>query len=163
MTDATVKKEDQKPATFSIVGQFAKDISLECPLPPFAKEAEKVSMQMDVGIALRELEGAENHHEVVLRLRGESKTESGTTCYLAEVEYAGVFLVENIPAEQLPAVLSIDGAALIFPFARQVLMQIIGDTGYRPPMVSPVNFHAMYMQAQQAKSEKAAAVEKASA
>lgn len=156
MVDATGKKEDQKPAVFNVVGQFAKDISLECPLPPFAKEAEKLSMQMDVGIAVRGLEGAESHHEVTLRLRGEAKNDADVTCYLAEVEYAGVFVVENIAEDQTTALLSIDGAALIFPFARQVLMDIIGQAGYRAPMIAPVNFHTMFMQAQQEKAAQSA-------
>ncbi|MFT7432806.1 MAG: preprotein translocase subunit SecB [Alphaproteobacteria bacterium] len=156
MTDATTKTEVTKSATFNVVGQFAKDISLECPLPPFAKEAENLKMQMDVGIGVRSLDGNEGHHEVSLKLRAESKNEAEETCYLAEVEYAGVFLLKNFPEEQITPLLSIDGAALIFPFARQILTQLICDAGYRSPVIAPVNFHAMYSQAQQQqKSEKA--------
>ena len=107
MTDATEKKEEQQEqAVFNIVGQFAKDISLECPLPPFAKEAEKVNMQMEVGIGIRALEGEEGHHEVSIKLRGEAKNDKDATCYLAEVEYAGVFVVKNIDENQVSPLLS---------------------------------------------------------
>ncbi len=154
MTEATEKNAGQ--AMFNIAGQFAKDISLECPVPPFAKDAEGISMQMDVGIGVRALDAEEGAHEVVLRLRGEAKNKQDVTCYLAEVEYAGVFQVKNIAEDQLTPLLSIDGAALMFPFARQVLMNAISDAGYRAPMIAPVNFHAMYVQAQQSKEQKSA-------
>lgn len=154
MTDATEKKAEQ--AMFNIAGQFAKDISLECAVPPFAKEAEGLNMQMDVGIGVRALDGEEGAHEVVLRLRGEAKNKEEVTCYLAEVEYAGVFQVKNISDDQITPLLSIDGAALLFPFARQVLMNAIGDAGYRAPMIAPVNFHAMFVQAQQSQDQKSA-------
>ena len=112
-------------------------------------------MQMDVGIGVRALEGNQGHHEVSLKLRAESKNEAGATCYLAEVEYAGVFVLQNFPEDQVTPLLSIDGAALIFPFARQILTQLIADAGYRAPAISPVNFHAMFMQAQKKPAEKA--------
>ncbi|PPR19524.1 MAG: Protein-export protein SecB [Proteobacteria bacterium] len=154
MTDATQKKEEH--AMFNIVGQFAKDISLECAVPPFAKESEGLNMQMDVGIGVRPLDKEEGAHEVVLKLRGEAKNKEEVSCYLAEVEYAGVFQVKNVTDEQLTPLLSIDGAALLFRFARQVLMNLISDAGYRAPMIAPVNFHAMYVQAQQSKEAKTA-------
>lgn len=154
MTDATEKKEEQPQAMFNIMGQFAKDISLECAVPPFAKDAEGLNMQMDVGIAVRSIDEKEGAHEVVLRLRGEAKNKDEKTCYLAEVEYAGVFQVKNVSDDKLTPLLSIDGAALLFPFARQVLMSSIQDSGYRPPMIAPVNFHAMFMQAQQKEDVK---------
>lgn len=155
MTDATTKAEESTAAMFNLVGQFAKDISLECPLPYFAKETENLKMQMDVGIGMRVLDASAGQHEVNLKLRAEAKNEAEATCYLAEVEYAGVFVVKNIPEDQLTPLLSIDGASLLFPFARQIITQLISDAGYRAPVVAPVNFHAMYSQAQQQQPAKA--------
>jgi len=148
-------KTEQQEAVFRVVGQYAKDVSLECPMPVFAEGAEQVNVAMDVAVSAKSLEN-DNQHEVLLKLSGEAKDMDGNVRYLAEVEYAGVFQVEGIPDEHLPAVLSIDGAALLFPFVRQVFMDLVATSGYRPGMLDPINFQALFLQAQKQTAEKSA-------
>lgn len=150
-------KQENKPApVFHIVGQYAKDVSLECPKPAFLIEkTDELSVAMDVGLTAKPL-GHNDLHEVVLRFRGEGKNKEGQSHYLVEVDYAAVFQIQNIPAEQISPLLSIDGAALIFPFARQLFMDCVQQAGYRTPIVEPINFHALYVQAQKEQQEKQA-------
>lgn len=156
------KAENQTNMTFNLVGQYARDVSLECPKPAFATESKKIALAMDIGVAVRSV--AENAHETAVKIHCEGKTEDGVVCYIAEVEYAGIFEAVGFSNEQLLSVLSIDGAALVYPFARRVLMGLITDAGYRAPMMDLVNFHALFMQAQaQAAQQKEEAKEKASA
>lgn len=153
---STQPEGEAAQATFAIVGQFAKDVSLECPKPAFAMGGEKINVTMDVAVGVRELEKAADTHETSLKLAAEAKDEAGEVRYLAEIEYAGVFKVQGVPKEHLAPLLSIDGAALLFPFARQILMDMIIASGYRPGMVEPINFQALYRQSQMQKEGKSA-------
>lgn len=149
---------ETKTAVFNIIGQYAKDISFECPVPAFAKEAADLKISMDVQLGSRPL--ADKAHETVLRLKVEAKNKEEVTCFLTEVEYAGVYHVEGVEGDHLTALLQIDGAAIIYPFARQLVMGLIADAGYRAPQLAPMNFHAMHMEAQ--KRQKEASEAKAS-
>jgi len=79
---------------------------------------------------------------------------------MLEVAYAGVFLLKDIPDQQKGQLLGIEAPALLFPFARQILMGTIASSGFRAPSIEPINFHALYMQQQQqmaAQADKKAA------
>jgi preprotein translocase subunit SecB len=69
------------------------------------------------------------------------------------VEHAGVFLLKNIPAEHLSAVLAVECASLLFPFTRQIISQVSVDGGFIPFLMEPINFHALY---ENSKRQKAA-------
>jgi preprotein translocase subunit SecB len=135
---------------FKIVGQYAKDVSFECPAAPFRKEAAKQDLSLEVGLEIKGL--SETEHEVVVKLKSVATSGEGDkkdTLFVAEVAYAGVFHLENIPQEKMAPIMAIDGASLLFPFARSILMQAITNGGFRPAMIEPINFHALYMQSQQ--------------
>lgn len=149
MSETTEKKE----AMFNVVGQYAKDISFECPIPAFAKEAENVSIGMDVQLGTRSV--TEGVYETVIRLKIEAKNPEDVSCYLAEVDYVGVYQIEGLEGEQLDVVLNVDGAAIVYPFARQVIMGLIVDAGYRAPQLAPINFMAMFQDSKQKKEQQA--------
>lgn len=142
-----------KEAVFKILGQYTKDISFECPEAPFMKEATKQDLSLEVGLEIKGL--SETDHEVALKLKSVATNDKKETLFVAEVEYAGIFHAENIPQDKLAPIMAIDGAALLFPFARSILMQSITNGGFRPAMIEPINFHALYMQSQQQQQEKA--------
>lgn len=131
---------------FRLIGQYLRDLSFECPLPAFKAAARKQDMALQVMVGGRAL--GNDEHEVSIRLKGENKTDDGKTAYLVEVDYAGVFVAKNIPAAQLSQLLAIEGPSLLFPYARHVLMSAVADGGYRPGLIEPINFHALYLQAQ---------------
>lgn len=147
------KTTEQPNMSFNLVGHYARDISMECPRPAFESQTDKVAVSMDIGVAVKGL--SETRNETAVKVRCEAKTESGDTCYLAEVEYAGVFEHQGFNGEQLMSIMSIDGAALIYPFARRVMMDLVSDSGYRAPMMDLVNFHALFVQAQQQQQAEA--------
>ena len=146
------EQPETKSAVFNIMGQYAKDISFECPIPAFAKEAADLKLSMDVQIGTRPL--AENVHETVLRLKVEAKNKEEATCYLAEVDYVGAFQIEGLDEEQLKGVLHVDGATIVYPFARQLVMSLVTDAGYRAPQLAPMNFSALYAQMQESAAQQ---------
>lgn len=154
--------EKAQNMSFRLVGHYARDISLECPKPSFVAGSENIKVTMDIGVAVKGVN--ESLNETAIKVRAEGKAEDGSVCYLAEVDYVGMFEAQGFTQEQLMSVLSIDGAALVYPFARQVLMGLVSDAGYRAPMMDLVNFYALFMQAQEAQAkQKEAGSEDASA
>ena len=140
---------------FTVVGQFARDVSFECPLPPFAKESENLNVQMDVGVGTRKIEGDDDIYETMVRLKVSAQNAQKKTCFLTEVEYAGVYKLEGFDAEQTDMVLHVDGAAIVYPFARQLAITLITDAGYKAPPVGAVNFHGLYVQSKEQKRASA--------
>jgi preprotein translocase subunit SecB len=64
--------------------------------------------------------------------------------FLLEIDYAGVFHVENVPEEQLHPFLMIECPRMLFPFVRQIVRNTTADGGYPPLNVDPIDFMALY-------------------
>src|SRR5262249_38960984 len=84
----------------SVLGQYIKDFSFENPNAPSslaAGEAQpEIGIQINVGIAQL---GATDY-EVTLKLEGRAE-RSGTVLFAFELEFAGMFRLQNVPAEHL--------------------------------------------------------------
>ncbi len=134
-----------QPGVFSLVGQYVKDLSFECFQPPF-----KVGDQQpfDLGLSVNSEKVGEDQFAVRMKLRAEGKTQDGKPAYLTEMEFVGVFVLKNIPTQHLSPILGIEAPSLMFPYARQVLMQSITDGGFRPGLIQPINFAQLFMQQQ---------------
>jgi preprotein translocase subunit SecB len=69
-----------------------------------------------------------------------------STLFLIDLDYAGIFELDNIPEEHMENVLLVDCAFLLFPFARQVVADITRDGGFPPLMLEPIDFRALHLQ-----------------
>ncbi len=145
-TQATEQAPAQ--AMFRMVSQYIQDLSVECLTPAALLKDQQHELELQVGVQTNPVEGHDNLFTTTVILSGTGRAE-GKNLFVVESEYTGMFQAENIPANQLKAVLSIDGASLVFPFARQVFQTAIQECGYRPPLLEPINFGAMFQQAQQ--------------
>ena len=84
-------------------------------------------------------------YEVSLVLEG-GAGEGENTLFKFELHYAGVFRVENIPAEQIQPAIMIEGPRLLFPFARQIIADAVRNGGYPPLYIDPIDFQALFVQ-----------------
>ena len=77
------------------------------------------------------------------------------TAYLVEINQAGIFMIKNIPEDIVQRMLGTSCPNILFPFAREVVSDIITRGGFPQLLLSPVNFEALYEQQlqQQAESE----------
>lgn len=151
--EAKTEAKAEKPAAgaaqggvFSLLGQYVKDMSFECFQPPFKVGEQQV---FDLGLSVGSEKVGEDQFAVRMKLRAEGKTQDGKSAYLSEMEYVGVFTLKNIPAQHVAPILGIEAPSLMFPYARQVLMQSIIDGGFRPGLIQPINFAQLFMQQQQ--------------
>ena len=72
----------------------------------------------------------------------ESNTDENI--FLLELDYGGIFKIENIPDDQLHPFLMIECPRMLFPFVRRVIHDITRDGGYPPLNLDTIDFMAMY-------------------
>jgi preprotein translocase subunit SecB len=97
----------------------------------------------------------------VLKFSVTSKNKaSGATLFMLELEYGGVFLIENVPDEQLHPFLLIECPRMLFPYVRRIVGDVTRDGGFPPLNLENVDFLGMYRSelakraaAEQAKTE----------
>ncbi|HVP98038.1 MAG TPA: protein-export chaperone SecB [Roseiarcus sp.] len=134
---------------FSVLAQYTKDLSFENPNAPrtLGQQQSAPSISVQINVNARQL--APTDYEVSLMLEG-GAGQGSDTLFKFELNYAGVFRVENFPAEQVQPVVMIEGPRLLFPFARQIIADAVRGGSYPPLYIDPIDFHALYLQRLQA-------------
>ena len=77
-----------------------------------------------------------------------------------ELEYGGIFHIENVPQDQMHPFLMIECPRMLFPFARRIVHDVIRDGGFPPLNLDNIDWMNLYRQnlAQQAEAAKNATV-----
>lgn len=136
---------------FAIQRLYIKDVSFEAPnTPDIFKETGQPDMNLNVSSKKNKLE--EKVFEVILTLTVTVKIAE-KAAYLVEVHQAGVFYIDNVPEEHMGAMLGSYCPNILFPYAREVITDIVTKGGFPQILLAPINFDALYMQQQQ-QSEK---------
>lgn len=131
-----------------ILGQFIRDMSFENIAAQKAVNAQvQPDIQVQVALDARKRE-AENQYDVLMKMKIESKTREDTPqpIFLLELEYAGIFRIENVSNEQLHPFLLIECPRMLFPFVRRIVSDITRDGGYPPLNLDTIDFLALYRQ-----------------
>lgn len=136
---------------FVIQRLYVKDVSFEVPDSPavFLKKWEP-ELKLDLGTKVNDLE--DNVKEVVLTVTA-TVTLEDKTAFLVEVQQAGIFAMENFPKEQLAPLLGSYCPNLLYPYAREVISNLVIKAGFPQLYLSPVNFDALYQQHQASQAE----------
>jgi len=140
---------DAAAPRFSVVAQYVKDFSFENPNAPRSFGQQPAGLSLQVNVNGRQL--APTDYEIELLLEGGAGEGPGVV-FKFELHYAGVFRLENVPAEQVQPLAMIEGPRLLFPFARQIIADAVRNGGYPPLYVDPIDFHRLYLQRLQAAS-----------
>ena len=138
--------EASKAPLFRPLEQYVQDLSFECPRAPMLTPEGERNMDLNVSVGTHVLNAERGLHVVTLGVQAKGEDAAKTPIFLAEVAYAGVFEAQNLAPNQLEAALMVDAPALLFPFARQIVMNSLASSGFRPPLLEPINFAALYMQ-----------------
>ena len=132
---------------FTMQKIYTKDLSFESPVTPavFTQQWQpKLSVDLNTRSGSIDEEG---NFEVVLSITVTAKMEE-ETAFLIEVHQAGVFLVRGFQPEELKRILGTAAPNVLFPYAREAIDAICIKGGFPPLMLAPVNFEAVYQQAQ---------------
>ena len=129
--------------SMNILAQYMKDLSFENPNAPQSMANQESQPQIDISVNVNARTLAPTDYEVELQL-GVKAMDGETAVFQAELEYAGVFRLENIPEEHMHPIILIECPRMLFPFARHILADAIRNGGFPPLMLDPIDFAAMY-------------------
>jgi preprotein translocase subunit SecB len=128
----------------NVVAQYIKDLSFENPNAPRSMAAGQ-QPQIGIQINVNANPLSDTDIEVVLKLEGKAEA-TGNLIFGFELEYAGVFRVQNVPPDAMNAVVLIECPRLLFPFAREIIANTVRNGGFPPLLLDPVDFVGLYRQ-----------------
>ncbi|WP_305970041.1 MULTISPECIES: protein-export chaperone SecB [unclassified Mameliella] len=145
MAETNGNGQAPQPPKMSILAQFIRDLSFENILSQKGVSGEvQPDVQVQVNLDAKK-RTAENQYEVVMKLKVESKAKStGDMLFLLELDYAGVFSIENVPEDQLHPFLLIECPRMLFPFVRRIVSDVSRDGGFPPLNLETIDFLALY-------------------
>jgi len=154
MTDEKVTPEEMP--VFRMQKMYIKDFSFENPNAPGIFLAKGQEPKVDFNLQLGNKKIDDDHYEVTISITAKilDQKADDTVMFIIELEHAAVFLLKNIPAEHLQRVMAVDCPLMLFPFTRQVASQVSVDGGFMPFLMEPINFVALYENAQKEKSKQ---------
>lgn len=132
---------------FAIQKIYVKDLSFEAPNSPkiFTQEWKP---ELNLQLSNERQRIAENIYEVVLSLTITAKM-GDQTAFLTEVHQAGIFTLNGYSDEDMGPLLGSYCPNILFPFAREVVADLVTKGGFPPLLLAPVNFDALYSQQMQ--------------
>ncbi len=135
----------QPQVQMRVLGQFVRDMSFENIM---AQKGVGTDVQPDVQVQVNldaKKRQADNQYESSIKLNVTSKAKGGDdVLFLLEIDYVGVFHIENVPEEQLHPFLLIECPRMIFPFLRRVFSDVTRDGGFPPLNLENIDFLSMY-------------------
>lgn len=137
--------DEQNQPQLGLERIYVKDISLEVPSAEvFTREWQP---ELDIGLSSSSEKLDDEHHQIVLTVSVTAKN-GGSTAFIAEVQQAGIFLMRNIPEEDMPHLLNAYCPNVLFPYAREVISDIVTRGSFPQLLLAPVNFEQAYLQSQ---------------
>jgi preprotein translocase subunit SecB len=139
------EKKEEVSTKMQILGQFIKDLSFE---NIAAQESEKGTRTPNIEVKIN-LDASkrtqDDQYNSSIKISVESKdTKTNKNIFLLELDYGGIFKIENIPDDQLHPFLMIECPRMLFPFVRRVVHDVTRDGGYPPLNLDSIDFLAMY-------------------
>lgn len=129
---------------FAIQRIYTKDISFETPHSPqiFQQEWQP---NVDVQLNASSEKLAQDVYEVKLVITVTTKS-ADKVAFLVEIQQAGIFTAIHFPEPQLHRMLGSYCPNILFPYAREVVSDLIMRGGFPPLYLAPINFDALYEQ-----------------
>ena len=125
---------------------YLKDCSYESPNGPRLpnNQAWEPKFQMNMNTTAEEV--APDVREVLLTITLEAK-QGDATLYLVEVKQAGIFVVNGASLEDYKRLVGSFCPSVLFPYAREVISDLITKGGFPNFLLPLVNFDALFQQA----------------
>jgi preprotein translocase subunit SecB len=125
-----------------IITQYVRDLSFEnIAAQKSAAPEGKPDVRVQVNLDAQPRPG--DRFEVAIKLKIDSKVGE-TPIFILELDYAGLFLIQNVPAEQVHPLLMIECPRLIFPYVRRIVGDVTRDGGYPPLNLEQIDFLTLY-------------------
>lgn len=130
---------------------YLKDASFEVPKGAVTFQQEW-DPHFDVQINSNAQKLSPEAYEVVLNVtvtarQGEAKqTADGEVAFIAEIQQAGVFTITGLEEDEVKRVLGTHCPTTLFPYAREVISDLVTKGSFPQFLLAPINFEAAYQQ-----------------
>jgi preprotein translocase subunit SecB len=130
----------------SLQSVYLKDCSYESPNGPRLpnNQAWEPKFQLNMNTAAEEI--GPDIREVLLTITLEAK-QGEATLYLVEVKQAGVFSIVGASVDDMKRLIGSFCPSLLFPYAREVISDLVIKGGFPNFLLPLVNFDALFAQA----------------
>jgi preprotein translocase subunit SecB len=144
--DASQGQAQQPQVKMQVLGQYIRDMSFENILAQKPVEGQ-VQPDIQVQVSIDAKKRDEPRYEVVTKFKITSTNkEGGQHLFLMELDYAGLFSIENVPDNQLHPFLLIECPRMLFPFIRRIVSDVTRDGGFPPLNLDNIDFVQLYRQ-----------------
>jgi preprotein translocase subunit SecB len=132
---------------------YLKDSSYESPNGPRLPNNQtwEPKFQLNMNTSAEEL--ANDVREVLLTITLEAK-QGEATLYLVEVKQAGIFVVNGATLEDYKRLIGSFCPSVLFPYAREVISDLITKGGFPNFLLPLVNFDALFAQASESPGQQ---------
>ena len=141
---APVPQAQSTQPQLMVLAQYIKDLSFENPNAPRSL-GQPAQPQINISVNVGATPLSATDFEVELRLEGKAEA-SGSVMFNIELNFAGVFRIQNVPQENINPVVMIECPRLLFPFAREIIANSVRNGGFPPLLLDPIDFIALYQQ-----------------
>ncbi len=136
---------EQKEPSIHVLVQYLKDFSFENPNAPHSLQDQAEQPKINVTVNVNAHPLGDNMQDFAVDLMIEAKADAAEDVLFAvELVYGGVFNFQNIPQENLQAIVLIEAPRLLFPFARQIISDATRNGGFPPLLLDPIDFARLY-------------------
>ena len=142
------KKTDEiTPPKMNILAQYVRDLSFENILAQKGVDGElNPEIQVNVNIDAKK-RTTDKQFDVIIKLRVDSKSKNtNNILFVLELDYGGVFQIENVPDDQLHPYLLIECPRMLFPFLRRIVSDVTRAGGFPPLNLENIDFLKLYRQ-----------------
>lgn len=145
----------EQPQQFSIQKIYLKDASFETPhTPQIFQEKWDPQGNIELNSDANKLDD-NNNYEVTIVVTVTTKIDD-KVAYLCEVKQSGIFNIQGFNEEQLKHALGSYAPGVLFPYAREVVSDLVAKGGFPQMLLAPVNFDAIFAQRQQQEAQQQA-------
>ena len=146
--------EQQAPQRQFLVQRiYTKDLSFEAPGAP-AVFQDKWAPEINIGLG-SEVNRLDNGMiEVTLNINVEAR-QGDRSVFMVEVKQAGLFVAQGFNDAEVDALLGIAAPNILFPYAREIVSDLVTRGSFPQLVLQPVNFEAVYNQQRQARAAQA--------
>ncbi len=136
---------DQTQSAFSIQKIYVKDLSFEAPGVPESfifENGYKPNINLELNTSNKLIQ--DTSYEVTLNLTVTAKENEDKVLFLAEIKQCGIFQVQNMEEAVQRHTLGSFCPSILFPYARQVISELISNGGFPQLLLAHINFEQLF-------------------
>ncbi len=147
----------QPQSAFSIQKIYVKDLSFEAPGVPESfifENGYKPNIGLELNTSNRHIQ--DTSYEVTLNLTVTAKESEEKVIFLAEIKQCGIFQIQNMDEAVQRHTLGSFCPSILFPYARQVISDLISNGGFPQLLLAHINFEQLFQAQEERRNAEAA-------